>query len=114
MQNLKIFNQLMSGRYPLSLKEILNYHGGCPLYSAMDYYQSGKKGEKPTQILLRAGVDLKKKEKYLDRMMNSESAYSDSKNPKFVCDESGKKAESLYIEVSPATVSFFKELTKKV
>ncbi len=105
------YQKLLSGVYPMSLKEIVASKGDMPLPSGNDYYQGITGDEEESQerqILIRKGSDLKKRKRSLRRILEGECVGLTNK-VKYICTEAGIRTTTLEIEVNDEAVGFFRE-----
>ena len=101
------FKMLLAGRFPISMREIVQSKSDVPLISACNYYQGGgDAGER--QILIRKGSDLKKRKRSLKRILEGEVNPLAAEEKKLVLvDESGTPLTTLEVQVDQSTSAYF-------
>ena len=67
-------NQLVTGVYPITLKEIVHGQSAAAFISAADYFSSGTNPGAKRTLMIRKGTNLKKIKKALTRILEGEDS----------------------------------------
>ncbi|MCO4782534.1 MAG: hypothetical protein KC646_09420 [Candidatus Cloacimonetes bacterium] len=110
-KSLKTLQDLACGNFTLSLSDIVNYSGQASLPVAIDIYQSFDDPKKSPQILIKTGVDLKKKQKHLNKFFEN-SLKTDSELP-YLANKEGDKLTDISISVTTDSLPYFQESAAK-
>ena len=104
-------NQLVSGVYPITLREIVHTDTSAALISAADYFSYGGGADRSKrQLMIRKGTNLKKIKRALKRIIEGESVGSDGdRAPSKLGDSDGNTVTSLEIVVDEHSMLYFIE-----
>lgn len=107
-------NQLVQGKYPITLREIVHGKSRAAFIAAEDYFSMSAKPGATRQIMIRRGSNLKKITKALGRILDGESSSEGDYGPVKLMDESGQVATALNIVVDVHSISYFTEKLEPV
>lgn len=110
-KSLKTLQELVCGEHILSLSDIVKYSGSASLPCAIDIYQGFDDPKKTPQILIKSGVDLKKRQKALSKFYDN-SLKTDSDLP-YLANESGEKLTEITISITSDSIGFFQDAAAK-
>ncbi|PCJ19121.1 MAG: hypothetical protein COB02_08710 [Candidatus Cloacimonadota bacterium] len=107
-KSLKKLQELCAGKFSISLNGIVKNTGVHPLPCGIDIYQGSNDPKKSPQILIKKGVDLKKRQKPLSKFLEN-SLKSNNKDLPFLANKSGEQLEKIDILINQETIPFFNE-----
>ena len=104
-------NQLVTGVYPITLREIVHGDTSAALISAADYFSYGGGSDRSKrQLMIRKGTNLKKIKKALQRILEGESIGKEGdRSPAKLGDADGNTVTSLEIVVDEHSMLYFIE-----
>ncbi|MCJ8345585.1 hypothetical protein MJH12_08590 [bacterium] len=105
-KSLKLFHELACGDFSMSLGEIVKYQGEYPIPCGVDIYQGSNDPKKSPQILIKAGVDLKKRQKPLKKFYDN-ALKKDNSDCTFLASESGQQLEEIKITINADSMPYF-------
>lgn len=111
VKSLKTLEELASGKYTLSLGDIVKFEGKASLPCAIDIYQGFDDPKNTQQILIKSGVNLLKRRKALTKFY--ENALKNDSETAYLANESGEKLLHIPIKVTPDSLPYFQNKSSK-
>lgn len=102
-------NQLVTGVYPITLKEIVHGQSAAAFISASDYFSLGSNPGSKRTLMIRKGTNLKKIKKALQRILEGENAPDSEDGPVKLTNADGEVVNALDIVVDAHSLIYFTE-----